>query len=65
MRINKPVPLCPTICCCPEIVLKEDKFIIRDDYKGEVVIPAKDIKSVVDKINEIISLPGTGLDNKR
>lgn len=64
MRINKPVPLCPTVCCCPEIVLKDNDFIIRDDYNGEIIIPINDIKSLIEQLDGILSEPGSSLDNK-
>lgn len=64
MPINKVLPLCPTICCCPEIVLEGDKFIITDDYKGKISIPIKDMNSLIKKLDEIISLPGNSVDNK-
>jgi len=63
MRNNKPVLLCPTVCCCPEIILEEDNFIIKDDYNGQITIPKKDIKLLIEQLDEFISLPGNSLDN--
>lgn len=62
-KVNQPVLLCPTVCCCPEIKLKDGEYIITDDYNGKVIIPQESIQEIVDKIDEIISMSGTGLDN--
>ena len=51
------------VCCCPEIKLKDGEYIITDDYNGKVIIPQESIQEIVDKIDEIISMSGTGLDN--
>jgi len=64
MPNNKPVLLCPTVCCCPEILLKDENFIIKDDYNGTITIPKADIKSIIKGIDEILSLPGNSLDNQ-
>jgi hypothetical protein len=63
MRNNKPVLLCPTVCCCPEIILKDDNFIIKDDYGSEITIPKSDIKLVINELDGILSEPGSSLDN--
>lgn len=63
MQNNKPVLLCPTVCCCPEIILKDGNFIIKDDYGCEITIPQSDIKLVIDELDGILSESGSSLDN--
>ena len=63
MRNNKPVLLCPTVCCCPEIFLEGDNFIIKDDYNGKIIIPQQDIESLIKQLDEFVSLPGDSLDS--
>ncbi|NDG53622.1 MAG: hypothetical protein EBY39_11460 [Flavobacteriia bacterium] len=65
MDPNKSRLLCPTVCCCPEIFLKDDAFIIKDDYSGEIKIPLKDIKKLVKDLDILLSSSGSSLDNKR
>ena len=62
-EINRTKLLCPTVCCCPEISLKGENFIIKDDYEGQVKIPVKDIKELVKKLDEVLSMSGSSLDN--
>ena len=60
---NKTRLLCPTVCCCPEISLKGRNFIIKDDYEGEIKIPKKKIAELISKLDELLGLPRSGLDN--
>jgi len=62
-EINKTRLLCPTVCCCPEISLKGNDFIIKDDYEGQIKIPEQDIGELVKQLDELLSVSRSGLDN--
>jgi hypothetical protein len=62
-EINKTRLLCPTVCCCPEISLKGNDFIIKDDYEGQIKIPEQDIGELIKQLDELLSVPRSGLDN--
>jgi len=62
-NLNKIVPLCPTVCCCPEIKLKDGEYIITDDYNGKIIIPEESMSDIIIKIDEVISMLGASLDN--
>jgi hypothetical protein len=61
--VNKIVPLCPTVCCCPEIKFKNKEFIITDDYEGKIIIPEESIDDLIKQLDETLSMLGNSLDS--
>ena len=58
--------LCPTVCCCPEILIQDDgNFIIKDDHGQKVFLSKEDINKIAKDINELDSMSGDSLDNQR
>ncbi|NDG51972.1 MAG: hypothetical protein EBY39_02950 [Flavobacteriia bacterium] len=39
--------------CCPEIIKKENNFIIKDDYNGEVKLNQEQIKLLQKAISDL------------
>lgn len=64
----KEVVLCgctPLNPCCPVVKDFEDQFLIDDDYENTIKIDKKDINSLLENVNTVISEHRSGLDNKR
>jgi hypothetical protein len=61
--MNKVIPLCPTVCCCPEIVYREDTFFIKDDYGNEIKIPDTQINKLIKDLDGILILHSDSMDN--
>jgi len=66
-KVIKEVILCgctPLNPCCPVVKESEELFLIDDDYNNTVKINKKDINSLVENVNKIISEHRSSLDNK-
>lgn len=66
MKTNSEILCCnPLVPCssCPNLIHNKDHFIIEDDYEDSIKIDIKDIESVVEDVDRILSLPRTSLDS--
>ena len=58
------VTLCcaPWFPCCPKVRKENENFFIKDDYGGEICLPANSIDTVINLVNETSSLHRDSLD---
>jgi hypothetical protein len=59
------VVLCCTLWmpCCPTVKKESGNFTIADDFGGEILLTESNMETVLQLINETVSLPGDSLDN--
>lgn len=57
-------PMCIPLSCCPTVKKTKNNIVITDDYDKSIVIDLSDCEDLISDINEVLSLPSTGLDNQ-
>lgn len=52
----------PWVPCCPKLRKDSGNYIIEDDYGQEIILSESDMETVIQKVNEVTSMPGSSLD---
>ena len=50
------VSLCRGKSCCPQLIIKDDRYIITDDIGGSVVLEKSNIDELINQYQEYIDL---------
>ena len=50
------VSLCRGKSCCPQLIIKDDRYIITDDIGGSVVLEKSNIDELIDQYQEYSDL---------